>query len=98
MKKKNSVKNRTNNQDSDSEESDKVFRSTKPQRRVRGSRETQSQEPVQNSRRSGKRPRYNEESDESNTMPVRNRRKIKRRYYAEESDESQSLKMYQALV
>nr|XP_003706685.1 PREDICTED: PH-interacting protein isoform X1 [Megachile rotundata] len=80
--------NEANNQDSESEESDKVYRSSKSQRRVRRSRERQNQETVQNSRRSGKRPRYNEESDESNTMPVRNRRKIKRRYYAEESDDS----------
>lgn len=80
--------NEINNQDSDSEESDKGFVSSRSQRRIRGTREIQNQETVQNSRRTGKRPHYNEESDESNTMPVRNRRKIKRRYYAEESDES----------
>ncbi|XP_076177700.1 bromodomain and WD repeat-containing protein [Ptiloglossa arizonensis] len=78
----------TNNQDSDSEDSDKIFAPSRSQRRVRGLRETQIQETTQNSRRSGKRPRYNEESDESNTMPIRNRRKIKRQSYAENSDES----------
>ncbi|XP_053988016.1 PH-interacting protein [Hylaeus volcanicus] len=78
----------TNNQDSDSEDSDKMFASSRLQRRVRGLREPRIHETTQNSRRTGKRPRYNEESDESNTMPVRNRRKIKRQSYAENSDES----------
>ncbi|XP_017883326.1 PH-interacting protein isoform X2 [Ceratina calcarata] len=81
--------NEMNNHDSDSDDSEEgAYVSSRSQRRVRATREAQNVEIVQNSRRTGKRPRYNEESDESNTAPVRNRRKIKRRYYAEESDES----------
>ncbi|XP_076220915.1 bromodomain and WD repeat-containing protein isoform X2 [Nomia melanderi] len=76
------------NQDSDTEDSDKVFAPSRSQRRVRATRETRIHETTQNSRRTTKRPRYNDESDESNTMPVRNRRKIKRQFYAEQSDES----------
>nr|XP_033340123.1 PH-interacting protein [Megalopta genalis] len=76
------------NQDSDSEDSDTIFTPSRPQRKVRVFRETHVHEIILNSRRTAKRPRYNEESDESNTMPVRNRRKIKRQSYAENSDES----------
>ncbi|XP_015599493.1 PH-interacting protein isoform X2 [Cephus cinctus] len=79
----------SNASDSDSDEdSDKGFERTRSQRKARMSRDSNSPEATQHSRRTGKRPRYNEESDESGTMPVRNRRRVKRRYYAEESDES----------
>ncbi|KAG7201707.1 hypothetical protein KM043_004433 [Ampulex compressa] len=81
--------NEVNNQEeTDSDDSDKVFKPSRSQRRMRTSRHLQNRGGILHSRRSGKRPRYNEESDESNTAPIRNRRKIKRRYYAEESDES----------
>ncbi|KZC10837.1 PH-interacting protein, partial [Dufourea novaeangliae] len=76
------------NQDSDSDDSDTVFAPSRSLRRVRGARDAHVQDGTQNTRRTTKRPRYNEESDESNTMPVRNRRKIKRQSYAENSDES----------
>ncbi|XP_012278096.1 PH-interacting protein isoform X2 [Orussus abietinus] len=78
----------TNILDSDSEESDAIFEPVRNYRKTRVSRDSDSQDVAQHTRRSGKRPRYNEESDDSNAAPPRNRRSIKRRYYAEESDES----------
>ncbi|KAL2733024.1 PH-interacting protein [Vespula maculifrons] len=78
----------TNNEDSDSDDTDELVEPSTSQRKSRTCRESDHRDVLSNSRRSGKRARYNEESDESSTVPVRNRRKIKRRYYAEESDES----------
>ncbi|EFN89603.1 PH-interacting protein isoform X2 [Harpegnathos saltator] len=77
----------TNNQDSDSDDSYKAFKPT-PRASRRRRHPVNSRLNVQHTRRRGlKRPRYNEESDDSITTPVRNRRKIKRRSYAEDSDE-----------
>ncbi|XP_020710625.2 PH-interacting protein isoform X2 [Athalia rosae] len=75
-------------EESDSEDSDTPFKSSRTKRNERVSRDSDSQDAIPQSRRSVKRPRYNVDSDESNSVPVRNRRKIKRRYYNEDSDES----------
>ncbi|EGI63952.1 PH-interacting protein [Acromyrmex echinatior] len=87
------LQRKTNSQDSeDSDYSDKKYRSSRSSRRKpRSSMESEdTRQHYGSSRRSSarKRPYYNEDSDDSTMMPVRNRRKIKRRSYAEDSDES----------
>lgn len=80
----------TNNQDSDSDDSYKVAFKPTPRgsrRRQRHSVNLRTSVQQHTRRRCIKRPRYNEESDDSIAVPVRNRRKIKRRSYAEDSDE-----------
>ncbi|XP_011333353.2 PH-interacting protein isoform X2 [Ooceraea biroi] len=89
--------NEVNNQDSDSDYSYKELKSLRSSRRKpRGYAATNSHDTRQQqlgSRRCSnrKRPRYNEESDDSSVAPtatMRNRRKIIRRSYAEDSDDS----------
>ncbi|KAL0133738.1 hypothetical protein PUN28_001006 [Cardiocondyla obscurior] len=86
------LEQKTNNQDS--EDSDYTYmgiRSIRSNRRKqRNSVDLDDTRQHSSTRRSSarKRPCYNEDSDDSTTMPVRNRRKIKRRSYAEDSDES----------
>ncbi|XP_044016177.1 bromodomain and WD repeat-containing protein 3 isoform X2 [Aphidius gifuensis] len=88
--KNNNIKNSLQDvQDSNSNDSmlnDRMRRSQNQNRVVYG--DSDASEEIQHSRRNCKRPRYNEESEDSENAPVRNRRQVKRRYYAEESDES----------
>ncbi|XP_015116795.1 bromodomain and WD repeat-containing protein 3 [Diachasma alloeum] len=74
----------------DSELTNNRLRNHRPQKKIHTglSDDSEPDEVISHTRRTVKRPRYNEESDDSGTAPVRNRRKIKRRYYNEESDES----------
>lgn len=82
------IQHKANNQDS--EDSDYSYSKVLRSRSSRRKQHIDSEDIRQYTRRSAarKRPCYNEDSDDSTAMPVRNRRKIKRRSYAEDSDES----------
>ncbi|KAK0089616.1 hypothetical protein PV325_006326 [Microctonus aethiopoides] len=81
--------NAFSSQDSDSNDSGNMDKRLRLQKKVQLTKNTNNDNrSSQQSRRGGKRPRYNEDSDDSTVLPTRNRRKVKRRYYAEDSEDS----------